>query len=1273
MSSHASSSSASGEYAQKLASLHARIVKERKILEGFQAMRAATANQDVIRTCDAKIRDAQRTIGWFEDSIRQLEGRGAQQQQQQPRAPGQAYGQAPGGRQSFDDPRQQRMPPPSGPAAYASAPPPGAAPSYVQPQAYGAQGPHGRIEARDAVAPAGPGGAMVFGGQKARDQFTNLDLIKSDTPLTTAKISRMLHQLEFKLHVERQYKEGIDKMAKLYLVDGDKKARADTENKRVESKQKMVLLNQALKKYKALDVMGELGEEEDSIPEDVKSNLRRPLSGALQITIKQARELAHAPQPKKSKHPSETIIYVKVEDTPRARTHPARHDRWNEDFEIHVDKANECEVTIYDKVPGDGAPVPIGMLWLRLSDIVEELRRKKMGAEAGPGWVTAARVAQGQGQGSGGSGTLLPGGAVVAGAGADAAAGGLNREQSLAGTFGVGGAAGPGEGIDAWFAVEPEGAIQLHLNFVKSNVRKRPYDAGGLGRQGAVRKRKDSIHEQNGHKFVTKQFYTVVLCALCGEFLLKGAGMQCEDCKYACHGKCYQKVVTKCISKSNTDSDKDEETINHRIPHRFEPITNISPNWCCHCGLVLPLGRKQARKCTECGVTAHTDCMHLVPDFCGMSMETANKLLADIKSINSSRRAGATRQTARPLPPSQSQTQLQSPQDAYAARPYPGQPPKQDQLTSEVGRLNLVGSQEQQAPYPASAPVQRVPVPQLDAYGQQQQPQQGAPQIPPPPRHSSASTVSSFGNDARDSIGSLIGGYSSDSTGRQVPPTSQQPPTFQPYKQQQQPQPAYQQGPPPALQHPAQQQQQQPSSAPSSHPAYPQQPVAPIPPRFQPQQPAPPPAHQQYASPSPTRLPPQQQQQQQPYPPQSYAQPQAQPAQQQVAHAPLPPQQLPQLAPPVGHAPPPTVQQQQQVVASPQKQQQVAAPPPSSSSAAPAPARQRKVGLDDFNFLAVLGKGNFGKVMLAEEKTTAQLYAIKVLKKEFIVENDEVESTKSEKRVFLAAARERHPFLLGLHSCFQTETRIYFVMEYVSGGDLMLHIQREQFTPRRAKFYAAEVLLALEYFHKNGIVYRDLKLDNILLTLDGHVKVADYGLCKEDMWFGKTTSTFCGTPEFMAPEIILEQRYGRMVDWWAFGVLIYEMLLGQSPFRGDDEDEIFDAILEDEPLYPIHMPRDSVSILTRLLTKDPARRLGASEADAAEIKSHLFFKDTNWDDVFHKRIPSPFYPAISSATDTSNFDKEFTSEQPTLTPVHSTLSAKDQQEFAQFDWSASWA
>ncbi|GAA6062483.1 hypothetical protein JCM10212_001856, partial [Sporobolomyces blumeae] len=1035
---------------------------------------------------------------------------------------------------------------------------------------------------------------------------------------------------------------------------------ADTENKRVESKQKMVLLNQALKRYKTLDVMGELGEEDDGIPEDVKANLRRPLSGALQITIKSARDLAHAPQPKKSKHPSETVIYVKVEDTPRARTHPSRNDRWNEDFEIHVDKANEVEVTIYDKVPGDSAPVPIGMLWLRLSDVVEELRRRKLGQEAGPGWVTAARVAQGSG-GSGGSGT---GSAGAANANVDVPGGGLARDGTLAGSdFGPGGigAGAKGEGIDAWFAVEPEGAIMLHLNFVKSNVRKRPYDAGGLGRQGAVRKRKESIHEQNGHKFVQKQFYTVVLCALCGEFLLKGAGMQCEDCKYACHKNCYQRVVTKCISKSNTDADKDEEQINHRIPHRFEPLTNISPNWCCHCGLVLPLGRKQARKCTECGVTAHTDCVHLVPDFCGMSMEMANKLLSDIKSINSNRRSGQANR--RPAAPST------GPIAAPVGDPYGGQRTStydsrpQEQLSTDVGRLNLVS--DQYSPQPA--PPQRVPVPQVSPYdGMQPTSPVPAPPVPvavaaplapvvqPPPRQSSAGPTapSSYAADSRDSIGSLIGGYASDEQRRQSlgsQPQQPQPPQFQPYKAPPQPQ-LPQQGP-----YAGQYGQPQAPYPASQAPAQP-----PYPPRNQ----APPPAvstpqpGQLYTPATANRLPP-------------------------VSSAPQvqqkPPQQPPYAGYPAGSAAQAQQQQQQQHRQQQQVQQGVPRPvvpaqPQQQQQQPPAAARvARRIGLDDFNFLAVLGKGNFGKVMLAEEKKSSQLYAIKVLKKEFIIENDEVESTKSEKRVFLAAARERHPFLLGLHSCFQTETRIYFVMEYVSGGDLMLHIQREQFTPRRAKFYAAEVLLALEYFHKMGIVYRDLKLDNILLTLDGHVKVADYGLCKEDMWFGKTTSTFCGTPEFMAPEIILEQRYGRAVDWWAFGVLIYEMLLGQSPFRGDDEDEIFDAILEDEPLYPIHMPKDSVSILQKLLTKDPSRRLGASEADAAEIKSHLFFKDTNWDDVFHKRIPAPFFPAISSATDTSNFDSEFTSEQPTLTPVHSTLSAQDQGEFVGFSWTANWA
>ena len=376
------------------------------------------------------------------------------------------------------------------------------------------------------------------------------------------------------------------------------------------------------------------------------------------------------------------------------------------------------------------------------------------------------------------------------------------------------------------------------------------------------------------------------------------------------------------------------------------------------------------------------------------------------------------------------------------------------------------------------------------------------------------------------------------------------------------------------------------------------------------------------------------------------------------------PQYNPQNYAPYDHpqqqAPPPAAQVQQQPKYPDQGRPQQNLPVV-KQQAPEQPAQQsagtgRRIGLEHFNFLAVLGKGNFGKVMLAETKATKKLYAIKVLKKEFIIENDEVESTKSEKRVFLIANKERHPFLLNLHACFQTETRVYFVMEYISGGDLMLHIQRGQFGSKRAQFYAAEVCLALKYFHENGVVYRDLKLDNIMLTLDGHIKVADYGLCKENMWYGSTTSTFCGTPEFMAPEILLDKKYGRAVDWWAFGVLIYQMLLQQSPFRGEDEDEIYDAILADEPLYPIHMPRDSVSILQKLLMREPELRLGSGPTDAQEIMSHAFFRNINWDDFQDKKVTPPFIPQIKNPTDTSNFDSEFTSVTPVLTPVQSGKS-----------------
>ena len=220
--------------------------------------------------------------------------------------------------------------------------------------------------------------------------------------------------------------------------------------------------------------------------------------------------------------------------------------------------------------------------------------------------------------------------------------------------------------------------------------------------------------------------------------------------------------------------------------------------------------------------------------------------------------------------------------------------------------------------------------------------------------------------------------------------------------------------------------------------------------------------------------------------------------------------------------------------------------------------------------------------------------------------------------------------------------------------------------------YAAEVLLGLQYFHQHDIVYRDLKLDNILLGKDGHVKIADYGLCKERMPLNATTRTFCGTPEFMAPEILLEKPYTRVVDWWALGVLIYEMLLGQSPFRGSDEDEMFQSILRDDVMYPVDLDKNAVSIISSLLVRNPLKRLGAGENDAEDIKMHPYFAEIDFVKLHEKKIPAPYVPKISDAKDTSNFDEEFTNENPVLTPVQYILPSIDQKEFEGFTYTAHW-
>jgi len=330
-----------------------------------------------------------------------------------------------------------------------------------------------------------PGSRPSLSAPPSGKQYTNLDLIKADTPFTPKKISKMLQQLEFKHQVEMQYKKGIDKMAKLYQADGDKKSKADAESKRVESDKKIQLLESALKRYKNLHILDDIVEDDDNgtlfndlfsqyliTANDIdatgndgerKDKLRsKPLSGTLYVTVKGARELDHAPivssRSRSASKVIETSVSIKVEGTQLAKTHPSRTDRWNEEFEIPVDKANEVEVVVYDKQMSEPHAVPIGLLWIRVTDLVDALRRQKVGMEGQGGWVTAGAM-------PGDSPTNMP---------AHISPGDMNSPLGYGNASGggftpgfSGQTQGSTEGIDAWFAVEPAGAIALNLNFGK--------------------------------------------------------------------------------------------------------------------------------------------------------------------------------------------------------------------------------------------------------------------------------------------------------------------------------------------------------------------------------------------------------------------------------------------------------------------------------------------------------------------------------------------------------------------------------------------------------------------------------------------------------------------------------------------------------------------------------------------------------------------------------------------------------------------------------------
>uniref|UniRef100_A0AAQ6AMR5 non-specific serine/threonine protein kinase n=1 Tax=Amphiprion ocellaris TaxID=80972 RepID=A0AAQ6AMR5_AMPOC len=303
-----------------------------------------------------------------------------------------------------------------------------------------------------------------------------------------------------------------------------------------------------------------------------------------------------------------------------------------------------------------------------------------------------------------------------------------------------------------------------------------------------------------------------------------------------------------------------------------------------------------------------------------------------------------------------------------------------------------------------------------------------------------------------------------------------------------------------------------------------------------------------------------------------------------------------------------------------------------------------KVTMHDFEYLKLLGKGTFGKVILVKEKATGRYYAMKILKKEVIVAKDEVAHTLTENRVL---QNSKHPFLTfcfeqfifclqGLKYSFQTHDRLCFVMEYANGGEL----------------------------------------ENLMLDKDGHIKITDFGLCKEGIKDGATMKTFCGTPEYLAPEVLEDNDYGRAVDWWGLGVVMYEMMCGRLPFYNQDHEKLFELILMEDIRFPRTLGPEARSLLSGLLKKDPMQRLGGGPDDAKEIMQHKFFAGIEWQDVYEKKLVPPFKPQVTSETDTRYFDEEFTAQTITITPPGQddsmeSFDSERRPHFPQFSYSAS--